>query len=88
MTPAKMTCSIYKGSKKADIYLYVPARNAFDLVPKALLMQLGQLVHVMDLELTPERKLAREDTRKVMQNLAEVGYHVQLPPKDQEDRLH
>jgi uncharacterized protein YcgL (UPF0745 family) len=34
----------------------------------------------MDLELTPERKLAREDAGKVIDMLNEKGFFVQLPP--------
>ena len=36
----------------------------------------------MNLELTPERKLAYEDVTLVMQNLDEQGYHLQMPPKE------
>ena len=36
----------------------------------------------MNLELTPERKLAYEDVEHVMRNLLEQGYHLQLPPKE------
>lgn len=80
MNAPKMTCAVYKGQKRADTYLYLPAGDAFDRVPGALLKQLGELVHVMDLELTPERKLARADPTAVMKNLAEFGYYLQLPP--------
>ena len=38
----------------------------------------------MDLELTPEFKLANEDVNQVMENLAEKGYHLQLPPQEDE----
>jgi uncharacterized protein YcgL (UPF0745 family) len=36
----------------------------------------------MDLELTPQRTLAYEDIGLVMKNLAENGYHLQMPPQD------
>jgi uncharacterized protein YcgL (UPF0745 family) len=36
----------------------------------------------MELELTPERKLAREDARQVVANLEAHGYHLQSPPPD------
>ena len=35
----------------------------------------------MNLELTPERKLAYADVNQVMKNLDEQGYHLQLPPQ-------
>lgn len=34
----------------------------------------------MDLELTPERKLAKEDAGKVIESLKTKGFFVQLPP--------
>lgn len=34
----------------------------------------------MDLELTPERKLAKEEAGKVLGSLEEKGFFVQLPP--------
>ncbi len=36
----------------------------------------------MNLELAPDRKLAYEDVRQVMQSLAEQGYHLQMPPQE------
>ncbi len=34
--------------------------------------------------LSPERKLAREDITKVLENLDNQGYHLQMPPPDDE----
>jgi uncharacterized protein YcgL (UPF0745 family) len=34
----------------------------------------------MELELTPERKLAKEDMQQVMRQMQEKGFFVQLPP--------
>jgi uncharacterized protein YcgL (UPF0745 family) len=36
----------------------------------------------MELELTPETTLAREDTQKVIDNLNEHGFHIQLPANE------
>ncbi len=38
-----------------------------------------ELTHILDLELSLERKLAREDINMVMKNLKEKGYHLQMP---------
>ena len=35
---------------------------------------------MLDVALTPERKLAREDADVVRENLAARGFHVQFPP--------
>jgi hypothetical protein len=34
------------------------------------------------MELTPERKLAKEDSKKVLESLATKGFFVQLPPQE------
>ncbi|MNP82545.1 Protein YcgL [compost metagenome] len=34
--------------------------------------------------LSPERKLAREDIAKVLENLESQGYHLQMPPAEDE----
>lgn len=77
-----MNCSIYKSNLKLDTYLYVRRRDDFSGVPPALMKAFGQPVFVMELELTPERKLAQEDVNVVMRNLVEKGFHLQLPPGD------
>ena len=43
-------------------------------------MQLGNLQFVMELALTPERRLAREDAQVVRNNLSARGFHLQFPP--------
>ena len=78
-----MFCAIYKSLKKFDTYLYVAAKDDFSRVPESLLQRLGQPVHVMDLELTAERKLAQEDVVEVMRNLQARGWHLQMPKKEE-----
>ena len=74
-----MHCSIYKGRHEPDIYLYIPGREDFSGVPRDLLQIMGQLEHVMDLVLTPERQLAHADACAVMRALLTHGRYVQLP---------
>lgn len=78
-----MFCAIYKSLKKYDTYLYVATKDDFSRVPESLLRLLGQPVHVMDLELSPERKLAQEDVVEVMKNLQERGWYLQMPKKEE-----
>ena len=78
-----MFCAIYKSLKKYDTYLYVAAKDDFSRVPESLFRLLGQPVHVIDLELSPERKLAQEDVVEVMKNLQEQGWHLQMPKKEE-----
>ncbi|MCP1673346.1 uncharacterized protein YcgL (UPF0745 family) [Natronocella acetinitrilica] len=80
-----MHCSVYKGRKAPDHYLFLPRRDDFDGVPQALLDRFGVLEHVMDLVLTPQRRLARTDIHALMRSLLVQGCYVQLPPKDETD---
>ena len=82
-----MQCTIYKGRRKQHTYLYVAGGHDLSRVPEALLQLLGKLEHVMDLELTPQRKLAQEDVAVVMRHLSEKGWYLQLPPDDEELRV-
>ncbi len=75
-----MQCYIYKSLKKAELYLYLTQRDDLTQIPEACLTALGNLEFVMNLELTPERKLAREDTQKVLKHLQEKGFFIQMPP--------
>ena len=76
-----MHCFIYKSLKKDYLYLYIVKRDDFSKVPDALVSSLGKMEFVMDLMLSPERKLAREDVGKVIESLKEQGFFVQLPPR-------
>jgi len=76
-----MQCFIYKSLKKDYLYLYIVNKDDFSKVPGALLNNFGKMEFVMDMELSPERKLAREDAGKVIENLKEQGFFVQLPPQ-------
>ncbi|MCL7419980.1 MAG: YcgL domain-containing protein [Methylobacter sp.] len=75
-----MHCFIYKSLKKEDLYLYIDKKDDFSKVPEMLFNSFGKMAFVMDIELTPERKLAREDAGKVIASLKEKGFFVQMPP--------
>ncbi|MEI2782103.1 MAG: YcgL domain-containing protein [Candidatus Competibacter sp.] len=77
-----MQCAIYKSRKKQDTYLYLTAKDDFSRIPEPLLKLIGEPIHVMDLDLSPERKLAQEDTAEVLRNLHERGWHLQMPRQD------
>jgi uncharacterized protein YcgL (UPF0745 family) len=78
---------VYKSLKKADTYVYLAARDDFTRLPEPLRMQLGALEFVLDLALTPERKLAREDVAVVRDNLVSRGFHLQFPPTSMLDPM-
>lgn len=79
-----MLCAIYKGRRKPDTYLFVPVKDDFGAVLAAVLQSLGRLEHVMDLVLTPQRRLARAEAVAVMRHLLHQGCYIQLPPQDEE----
>lgn len=78
----KRICSIYKSLRKNGMYLYVDKRDALARVPEGLLAAFGTPQLAFELVLTPERQLAREDIGKVLANLETQGYHLQMPPAE------
>lgn len=77
-----MQCFIYRCSNRPDLYVYLAEEDVFDNVPKELFNTLGIIEFSMELELTPETKLAREDAQTVIDNLNEHGFHIQLPANE------
>ena len=82
-----MHCTIYKGDRKADTYLYVEYEGDFSRVPDSLLRLLGNLELVMTLELHPERTLARADPEQVREHLRSQGFYLQMPPEHRDPVL-
>ncbi|MBE7375345.1 YcgL domain-containing protein [Pseudomonas lopnurensis] len=80
----KLICSVYKSLRKNEIYLYVDKRDALKRVPEGLLAAFGPPQLAFEMVLTPERKLAREDVAKVLENIEKQGYHLQMPPAEED----
>mgnify|MGYP000032351944 CR=1 FL=1 len=78
-----MYCSVFRSSRKAFTYLYLHPERLIEDLPESLLKAFGEPIHVLDLELTPRRKLATENVKTVIGNLRTQGYHLQLPPGDE-----
>lgn len=74
-----MQAHVYKSQRKADTFVYLAARDDFARLPEPLRSQLGPLDFVLEVALTPERRLAREDAEVVRNNLAARGFHIQFP---------
>lgn len=75
-----MQCFIYKSLKKDELYLYLDKKDDFSAVPAELFQSFGKLQFVMELTLSSERTLAREDVNRVMSSLSNKGFFVQMPP--------
>ncbi|MET0717344.1 MAG: YcgL domain-containing protein [Pseudoxanthomonas sp.] len=76
-----MQAYVYKSQRKNDTFVYLAARDDFERIPESLRAPLGELAFVLEVALTPERRLARENTETVRQNLAAQGFHIQFPPR-------
>lgn len=87
MAVEKRICSIFKSPRKNEMYLYVDKKEGLERVPEELLSVFGAPQHVFDLLLTTQRKLAREDVVKVLENIEQQGYHLQMPPPEDEEEL-
>ncbi len=73
-------CQIYRSKKEEGMYLYTKKSQGLVDVPEVLLKRFGVPEPAMVLNLTPEKKLARADCKKVMAALDGAGYYLQMPP--------
>lgn len=80
----KRICSIYRSPRRNEMYLYVLKSDELERVPEELLSAFGKPQHAFNLVLSPERTLAREDIHAVLANLEKQGYHLQMPPAEDE----
>lgn len=75
-----MHAYVYKSLKRADTYVFLAERDAFTCLPKPVAEQLQPLAFVLDVALTPERKLPRADVQQVREALCTRGFYLQVPP--------
>ena len=76
----KLICAVYKSPKKAEMYLYVDKKEGLARVPEALLERFGEPVEAMTLLVTPEKKMARVEAGKLLQEIRDNGFYLQMPP--------
>ncbi len=73
---------VYKSQRKPDTCVYLAGRDDFDALPRELLgTTFAPFSFVLEVVLTPERRLAQADAALVRANLAERGFRLQLPPQ-------
>lgn len=80
-------CSIFKSSRKDEMYLYVDKREGTQRVPETLLELFGKPVHVMDMPLTAEKQLSRAEAPKVLEGIRTQGFYLQMPPPKEDYML-
>lgn len=85
-----MQVSIYKSSKKDEMYLYVARPKTeseaetfepLNVLPEAVRVAFGRATFVMHLELSESRKLARVNVLHVMDSIETNGFFLQMPPE-------
>lgn len=74
--------SAYKSLKKQELFLFMPKENSLEELPDELLVMFGEPAHVMDFELTPDRKMARGDAAIVYEAMVTKGFYMQMPPTE------
>ena len=73
-----LNCYIYRSDRKTDYYLYLIEKDDFSQLPPELLKAFGEPSFSFEFELTPARKLAKEDAGEVYRNLKQQGFHLQI----------
>ncbi len=75
-----VSCDVYKSDRRDLMYLYVLEGEGLERVPAALMKTFGNPTFVLNVELTPNKALAKEDPKVVIEHLETQGYHLQMPP--------
>jgi uncharacterized protein YcgL (UPF0745 family) len=77
-----MFCKIFKSNIRRDYYIFIPKEKDFEALPEGLRTDFGEPVFVMEIEVTPEKKLARNNAHQILQDIDDQGYHLQMPADD------
>jgi Uncharacterized protein conserved in bacteria len=77
-----MHCYIYASQRKPDSYLWLARQDDFGMLPESLVLLLGDLRLVLEVELDEHRRLPNEDVAVVLEHLHGQGWHLQLPPQE------
>lgn len=81
-----MQCFVYRSLKKKGLYVYLPELDEFSKIPDSVKKSIGDLEFALEIELHEDRKLAKENASKVINNIKSNGFHIQMPT-DIEDLL-
>lgn len=74
-----MECQIYKGKRKQEHYLFMPAESSLEDIPEHILEMLGEIQHVMNIDITPATHLAQSKPEAILEMIEEKGFYIQLP---------
>lgn len=76
---ARMHAYVYKSQRKQDTFVYLATRDDFSGLPATVHAQLAPFAFVLEVALTPERRLAQADVATVREALSRHGFYLQLP---------
>jgi uncharacterized protein YcgL (UPF0745 family) len=79
-----MKVVVYKTPGQKDLFLYVAEEDGLSRVPDPLLEKFKTPEVALTFDLHDERFLAREDPKRVLQNIKKEGFHLQMPPAENE----
>tara|TARA_B100000029_G_C16855918_1_gene697371 strand:- start:181 stop:423 length:243 start_codon:yes stop_codon:yes gene_type:complete len=71
---------VFKGNLKPDHYLFVDSDDVFARVPAELLLKLGNMKIVLELDVSLGTRLAVADPSQVLSSIEMSGYYLQFPP--------
>ncbi|WP_205663264.1 YcgL domain-containing protein [Alteromonas facilis] len=83
MTISQLLCSVYKSSKKAGMYIYVPKADDFSQVPEALMSIFGTPLLVMHVPAKSSHKLFSVSADSLKEAFANDGFYLQMPPQQE-----
>ncbi|MCO1333620.1 YcgL domain-containing protein [Microbulbifer sp. OS29] len=75
----RILCDIYRSPSKEEMYLYVDKREGISRIPDNLLELFGSPKHVTTMLMTADKKLARANAAKVLEEVRARGYYLQMP---------
>ena len=82
MTVEGVDVVVYRSSRRAETYLYLPAVAEYADLPDALREHFGEATAFLEFVLHAEKTLAQADAVTVLDALAGQGFYIQLPPGD------
>jgi len=81
----EIKCDVYKSKKKDETYVFIPTSTPLSDLPEELLTVLGQTEKIMQLKLTPDKKMARGSAAEIIKSIEKQGFHLQMPINPQLD---
>lgn len=76
--------SVYKSPKKEELYLYVLQKDGIENLPNELQVMFGKPQHVINFQMTKDKKMPRVNAVEVIKSIVGRGYFIQMPPTEVE----